>query len=65
MEILDTKHVDVKLIAGDVHVVVATKSLILDKVKPVLEGLKAKIPGKIDDALIDMIVAEIEKVEAK
>lgn len=64
MDILDTKHVDLKLVAGDLHVVIATKALLLDKIKPVLEGLKAKIPTQVDDVIIDMIIKELETLEA-
>ncbi len=60
-EILDTQYVDVKFEGGKLVLEVDAKKAALKLVKPALEKLKAKIPGGIDDALIDKIVKEIEE----
>lgn len=56
MEIVDTKFVDVKIEAGVLKVEVSLAEL----AKPKLEALKAKIPGQIDDVLIDKILEALK-----
>ena len=60
MEILDSKYVDVKFVGGKLVAEVPLKEIALVALKPALESLKEKIPGTLDDALIDKIVAEIQ-----
>lgn len=60
MDLIDSKYVDVKIENGVLVASVPLKQIALDQIKPALEKLKAKIPGQIDDALIDFIVKEIE-----
>jgi len=60
--ILDTKYVDVKLEGGKLVAEFDAKKVALEYIKPALVNLKAKIPGTIDDAIIDKILEEIEAV---
>lgn len=62
MELLDSKYVDVKFVEGKLVLELDAKKVALETLKPALEKLKVKIPGGIDDALIEMIIKEIEEV---
>lgn len=61
MELVDSKYVDVKFVGGKLVLEVDAKKAAIEILKPSLEKLKAKIPGGIDDALIDLIIKEIEE----
>lgn len=58
--ILDTKYADVVFEDGVLKLEVPAKAIALAVLKPQLDKLKAAIPGEIDDALIDKIMAAIE-----
>jgi hypothetical protein len=58
--ILDSKYVDVLFEGGALVVKVPAKQIALEALKPALLSLKAKIPGDLDDKLIDKIITEIE-----
>jgi len=60
-KIVDSKYVDVVFEGGQLKVVIDAKVAVLELVKPALVSLKAKIPGTIDDAIIDRIIKEIEE----